>query len=71
MFTVWSMDDCNWCTRVCELLADKGIPFEKVQPPLPEMKAMMRIYGFTTLPQVFNEDGSHIGGYAETVAHLK
>jgi len=66
MLTVWSMPGCIWCVKVCELLADLGIPFEKHEPPLVELRVMMREKGLTTLPQVFTSEGRLIGGYEAT-----
>lgn len=69
MFTIWSMPGCIWCVRAAELLADRNLPFEKHEPPLVELKVLMRAKGFTALPQVF-EDDHHIGGYEALKGYL-
>lgn len=67
---VWTMDNCVWCDKVKELLADSGLAFVIHNPPLPELKVLMRATGLTTLPQVWM--GEHlIGGYQETKQWLE
>jgi glutaredoxin len=67
---VWTMDNCIWCDKVKQLLADNDMPFVVVNQPLEEMKVLLRVAGLDTLPQVWF--GDHlIGGYDKTKQWLE
>lgn len=66
MYDVWTKDNCIWCVRVCDLLAQHGIGFRKVMAT----KTGCLEHGFKTLPQVFDIEGHVIGGYEATKAYL-
>lgn len=74
---VYTREGCGWCVKVKDLLVQRGIPFTEVDLTDDAQRQGFfkqqesTINGSRTLPQVFNEDGSHIGGYAETAAYLK
>lgn len=70
MLEVWAADNCADSTRVCELLADRGIPFDRCTPSVSELRASARTWNATSLPQVFDDEGTLIGGYTETAEYL-
>lgn len=62
--TVYMRPTCPYCVRAVELLASKGVDFEKVDVAKnPERRKEMtqRANGRTTVPQIFIGD-KHIGG---------
>lgn len=71
MFTVWSMPECPWCDKVYDLLESAGIEYEIATMPKNELKAKMRMLNVTTVPQVFDHEGYHLGGYETTKKYVE
>lgn len=67
--TVYSKEDCRFCSLTKDLLGAKNIEYEEIHAPthLNEMMDAIKAAGSQvprTLPQIF-VDGRHIGGYNE------
>jgi len=71
LVTVFSKNDCNWCTRVKDLLRSRGIDFTErnIEQDEDAFEAALE-RGFRTMPQVYIDD-ELIGGFEATEAHLK
>lgn len=70
MIRIIARDNCVWCDRVQELLADHDIAFEVIKPPIEELRAILRESGVKTVPQVFN-GSRRLGGYTEVKTLLE
>ena len=75
-YTVITGGNCPWCSLTCELLEFDHKPYvtvetSKVRTGLSaSMRTLVKMAGFTTVPQVFAPDGTHIGGYEDLVKYL-
>ena len=66
--TVYTTDPCSFCTRVKDLLAQRGVDFEEVnlsKDPAGRTELVRRT-GMMSFPQVM-VDGELLGGFRETV----
>lgn len=73
MWVVISADKCNFCTKAKELLREKGLPFTEYNLNSGSSKwllTLLRLAELKTVPQVFNMNGTHIGGYTELKEYL-
>jgi len=74
-YTMLTKDYCPWCDKAAKLLNDKEVHFITVElssqtQGQAAMLTLAKMAGFTTVPQVFTHDGTHIGGYEDLVKHL-
>lgn len=69
---VYGARGCSWCTKLLDLLRGAEVEFTKVSIRQNEtaLKFLAK-HGLNTVPQVFTEKGTHIGGYEDTVNYLK
>ena len=68
MYTIISRNQCSFCDQAKALL--EGANKEYVEYNIQEETSAWLLYilkhsSITTVPQVFNENGSYIGGYRE------
>ena len=59
---------CNFCDDAKALLRGRGIGFVSYSLDSPSSRwllTLIREAGMTTVPQIFNPQGEHIGGYTE------
>lgn len=68
MYTIISRNQCNFCDQAKALL--KGANKDYVEYNIQDEKSKWLLYllkrsSITTVPQVFNEKGTHIGGYID------
>lgn len=73
-FTIFTQDDCQWCTRVKELLSVYGMDFYEKDLSDKHNKGEFLNLGFRTVPQVYVNYGGehkHIGGYETTKDYLR
>lgn len=70
MFEVITFGKCPYCDKAKALLNEKGLEFRESPLDSPEKKEAFRKSGFTTVPQIYDGAGNHIGGYDELVIHL-
>ena len=66
---VYTTEPCGYCARVKMLFKAREIEFREVNlvSDPPGLQELAERTGMMTLPQVVI-DGSHVGGYKETVA---
>lgn len=69
---VYSKDDCPYCDKVKELLANRGLSYEEIRVDLdPEKLAeMLEKSQRRTVPQIFIND-HHVGGFDDLAALVK
>lgn len=66
MYKIYGQGNCPYCDRAMELLISKGIQFEYINVMEdPAALEMFRGMGLRTVPQIWDEQGNHIGGYQE------
>lgn len=73
MWVVIGRTQCNFCDTAKELLKSKGYSFTEYSIDSPSSKWLLSLIkqaGFTTVPQIFKPDGTHMGGYTELKEYL-
>ena len=74
MYVVITRDQCNFCDQAKALL--KGANLSYVEYNIQSGSSKWLLYllkrsSITTVPQIFDEKGTHIGGYTELKEWLK
>jgi len=68
---VYGARKCVWCSKLLDILRGLEIEFTKVSVRQNEdALRFLGSQGLHTVPQVFKMDGTHIGGYEDTVNYL-
>jgi glutaredoxin 3 len=65
--TVYTSENCPYCTKAKQLLGDRGIPFTEVKigwDDDAQWDAFFKKSKMKTVPQIFNDDAL-IGGYSD------
>ena len=74
MYTIITRDQCNFCDASLQLLrgvAGSQVTTYNVQSPSSKwLLALIKKAGYTTVPQIFKPDGTHLGGYTELKEYL-
>ena len=68
MFVVVTRDQCNFCDTAKALLKATNNQYTEYNVQSPSSKWVLDLIkkaGYTTVPQIWNKDGSYIGGYTE------
>ena len=68
MYTIISRNQCNFCDQAKALLRGANKDYLEYNIQNEENKWLLYLLkrsSITTVPQVFNEKGTHIGGYTE------
>ena len=68
MFVVITRDQCNFCDSAKALLKGSNDPYVEYNVQSPSSRWLLDLLkksGYTTVPQIWNKDGSYIGGYTE------
>jgi len=73
MYVIITRDQCNFCDQAKALLKGANLPY--VEYNIQSKSSQWLLYllkrsSITTVPQVFSDKGSHIGGYTELKAYL-
>jgi len=74
MYVVITRDQCNFCDQAKALLKGANLPYVEYNIQSPSSKWLLYLLkrsSITTVPQIFNEKGTHIGGYTELKEYLK
>ena len=74
MYVIITRDQCNFCDNAKALL--KGVNQSYVEYNIQSASSKWLLYllkrsSITTVPQVFNSEGTHIGGYTELKEYLE
>lgn len=71
MYTVFGIEACPSCRKAKDLLKRKKIEFTYINlDEHPDKFNKLQDLGLKTVPQVFDGDGNHVGGYEALEAHL-
>ena len=68
MYTIISRNQCNFCDQAKALLKGANKDYLEYNIQNEENKWLLYLLkrsSITTVPQVFNEKGTHIGGYTD------
>lgn len=71
MYTVVTANNCTFCQKAKSALSVAGLAFTEVE--LTKTKwalTLVKKAGLKTVPQIFDGNGQHIGGYTELIEHL-
>ena len=67
-WVVLGRTQCNFCYDAKAMLRSKGLAYTSYTLDSPSSKWLLTLIkdaGMTTVPQIFNPKGEHIGGYTE------
>jgi len=73
MYAVITRDQCNFCDQAKALLKGANLPYVEYNIQSDSSKwllSLLKRSSITTVPQVFNDKGTHIGGYTELKEYL-
>jgi len=73
-YVVISTDKCEFCDKARDLLREKRVGFTAYSLNSPSSKWLLTLLkqaGMNTVPQIWDNEGNHIGGYTELAQHLK
>jgi glutaredoxin len=73
MYTVVTRDNCQFCEKAKAILDEKEIPYRVINLQSLENRWLLNLIrsaGFSTVPQVWDKDGTHLGGYSELKSSL-
>jgi len=69
MYKIYTMERCIFCTKAKMLLNKYGIAFEETHLNGNRLENFKK--QFATLPQIYDDQENHIGGYQDLYHHLK
>lgn len=73
MFVVITRDQCNFCDSAKALLDGSNTPYTTYNISTVSSKWLLYLLkrsSITTVPQIFNDKGEHIGGFTELKEYL-
>jgi glutaredoxin len=73
MYVVLGTKQCEFCTKAKTLLQKEGIGFMSYSVDTVSSKwllTLIRQAGMTTVPQIWDNEGHHVGGYNELKERL-
>ena len=66
MYKIYTKDNCGYCTLAKHHLKENNIDFEEIEVEgNAQAIAHLRLNNLRTVPQIYDHDGKHIGGYTE------
>jgi glutaredoxin len=74
MWVVLGRTQCNFCDSAKALLqgANKQYTYYTLDDPSSKwLLTLVKKAGYTTVPQIFDNQGNYIGGYTELKQHLE
>ena len=74
MWVIITRDQCNFCDTAKALLKGKRLDYVEYNIQSDSSKWLLTLIkqaGYTTVPQIFNPKGTHVGGYTELKEWLK
>ena len=73
MYVIITRDQCNFCDDAKALMKAKGVQYVEYNIQSDSSKwllSLLKRSSITTVPQVFNDNGTHIGGYNDLKEYL-
>ena len=74
MYTVITRDQCSFCDHAKALLKGANLPYVEYNIQTNSSKWLLHLLkksSITTVPQIFNSQGTHIGGLMELKEYLE
>jgi glutaredoxin len=74
MYVIISRDQCNFCDRAKAVLRSQRKQYTEYNITSPSSRWLVPLLlkaGLETVPQIFDTEGNHIGGYTELENSLK
>ena len=66
MYKIYTKVDCGYCTMAKHYLKVNDIDYEEIKVEgNAQALAHLRLHNLRTVPQIYDLDGNHIGGYTE------
>ena len=71
MYTVYTTENCIFCSKAKTLLIEHNREFVNVVLDTPQKKSKFKeTTGLKTVPQIYTDTGHHVGGYEELKRYL-
>lgn len=73
-YVVLGTEKCEACTKAKQLLREKRVSFTAYSLNSPSSQWLLTLIkqaGMTTVPQIWANEGTYIGGYTELVSYLE
>ncbi len=74
MYTIITREQCNFCDAAKAMLKGSGFPYTEYNVQSQSSRwvlSLIKKANLTTVPQIFDGSGNHIGGYTELKAKLE
>jgi glutaredoxin len=72
MYKIYTRNSCIYCDMAKALMKENDIDFMEINIDFDnEEKLLLKEQGHKTVPQIYNEVNSHIGGYTELLDIFK
>ena len=72
MYKIYTQNSCIYCDMAKALMKENDIDFMEINIDFDnEEKLLLKEQGHKTVPQIYNEVNSHIGGYTELSTWFK
>lgn len=71
MFTIISRNNCVFCDKAKKALQDLSLPYQELN--IEEERWLLDLVkrsGFKTVPQIYNQNGDHLGDYNQLAGFL-
>ena len=66
MYKIYTKDLCGYCTMAKQIFDNKELEYEEIHVDgNAQALAHLRLNNLRTVPQIYDHDGKHIGGYTE------
>ena len=63
MYKIYSSLNCVYCELAKGLLSENNIKYKEIVLDTREKRQSFRDEGFKTVPQIYDDEGNHIGGW--------
>ena len=71
MYTIYTTETCGYCYAAKKLLTANDIEYEEIDLNTTEKKNFFKHEtGLKTVPQIYTDNGDHIGGYDDLVEYM-
>jgi len=69
-YKIFTIESCIYCVRAKMLLNKHGVSFEEKHLKGDDINKFKQLTKLNTLPQIYDAEQNHIGGYAELCEHF-
>jgi len=72
MYKIYSTKLCGYCVMAKQALKNRDIEYEDIDVhETPEAAVYLRSNNLKTVPQIYDSEGNHIGGYTDLIQSWK